>query len=38
VDFLINLLAIITGLGAQLIAVIFPITHNLNPLLVAIAG
>jgi uncharacterized RDD family membrane protein YckC len=39
VDFLlINLVAIITGLGAQLIASIFPITHNLKPLLVAIAG
>jgi uncharacterized RDD family membrane protein YckC len=39
VDFLlINLVAIITGLGAQLIASIFPITHNLKPLFVAIAG
>jgi uncharacterized RDD family membrane protein YckC len=35
---LINLVAIITGLGAQLIASIFPITHNLKPLFVAIAG
>jgi uncharacterized RDD family membrane protein YckC len=35
---LINLVAIITGLGAQLIASIFPITKNLKPLLVAIAG
>jgi uncharacterized RDD family membrane protein YckC len=39
VDFLlINLVAIITGLGAQLIASIFPITKNLKPLFVAIAG
>jgi uncharacterized RDD family membrane protein YckC len=39
VDFLlINLAAIITGLGAQLIASIFPITKNLKPLLLAIAG
>ena len=39
VDFLlINLVAIITGLGAQLIASIFPITKDLKPLLVAIAG
>jgi uncharacterized RDD family membrane protein YckC len=39
VDFLlINLVAIITGLGAQLIASIFPITHNLKPLFLAIAG
>jgi uncharacterized RDD family membrane protein YckC len=30
--------AIITGLGAQLIASIFPITKNLEPLFVAIAG
>ena len=35
---LINLVAIITGLGAQLIASIFPITNNLKPLFVAIAG
>jgi uncharacterized RDD family membrane protein YckC len=35
---LINLVAIITGLGAQLIASIFPITHNLKPLFLAIAG
>jgi uncharacterized RDD family membrane protein YckC len=35
---LINLVAIITGLGAQLIASIFPITKNLKPLFVAIAG
>jgi uncharacterized RDD family membrane protein YckC len=39
VDFLlIDLVAIITGLGAQLIASIFPITKNLKPLFVAIAG
>jgi uncharacterized RDD family membrane protein YckC len=39
VDFLlINLVAIITGLGAQLVASIFPITKNLKPLFVAIAG
>jgi uncharacterized RDD family membrane protein YckC len=35
---LISLVAIITGLGAQLIASIFPITKNLKPLFVAIAG
>jgi uncharacterized RDD family membrane protein YckC len=35
---LINLVAIITGLGAELIASIFPITHNLKPLFLAIAG
>ena len=35
---LINLVAIITGLGAQLVASIFPITNNLKPLFVAIAG
>ena len=34
---LINLVAIITGLGAQLIASIFPITKNLKPLFLAIA-
>jgi len=34
----INLVAIITGLGAQLIASIFPITKNLKPLFLAIAG
>jgi uncharacterized RDD family membrane protein YckC len=39
VDFLIiNLAAIITGLGAQLIASIFPITKNLKPFFLAIAG
>jgi uncharacterized RDD family membrane protein YckC len=39
VDFLlINLVAIITGLGAQLIASIFPITKNLKPIFLAIAG
>jgi uncharacterized RDD family membrane protein YckC len=39
VDFLlINLVAIITGLGAQLIASIFPITKNLKPFLLVIAG
>ena len=38
-DFLlIDLAAIITGLGAELIISIFPITKNLKPLLVAIAG
>jgi uncharacterized RDD family membrane protein YckC len=35
---LINLVALITGLGAQLIASIFPITKNLKPVLLAIAG
>jgi uncharacterized RDD family membrane protein YckC len=35
---IINLVAIITGLGAQLIASIFPITKNLKPLFLAIAG
>ena len=35
---LINLVAIITGLGAELIASIFPITKNLKPLFLAIAG
>jgi uncharacterized RDD family membrane protein YckC len=35
---LINLVAIITGLGAQLIASIFPITKNLKPLFLAIAA
>lgn len=35
---LINLVAIITGLGAQLVASIFPITHDLKPLFLAIAG
>ncbi len=34
----INLVAIITGLGAQLIASIFPITKNLKPLFLAIAA
>ena len=39
VDFLIiNLVAIITGLGVQLVASIFPITKDLKPLFVAIAG
>ncbi len=39
VDFLlINLVAIIVGLGAQLIASIFPITKNLKPLFLVIAG
>ncbi len=38
-DFLlIDLVAIITGLGVQLIASIFPITKDLKPLLLAIAG
>ena len=35
---LINLVAIITGLGVQLIASIFPITKNLKPVFLAIAG
>lgn len=35
---LINLVAIITGLGIQLVASIFPITKNLKPLFRAIAG
>jgi uncharacterized RDD family membrane protein YckC len=34
----INLVAIITGVGVQLIASIFPITKNLKPLFLAIAG
>ena len=39
VDFLlINLAAIITGLGAQLIASIFPITKNLKPVFLTIAA
>ena len=39
VDFLlINVVAIITGLGAQLIASIFPITKNLKPVFLVIAG
>jgi len=39
VDFLlINVAAIITGVGAQLIASIFPITKNLKPVFLAIAG
>jgi uncharacterized RDD family membrane protein YckC len=35
---LINFAAIITGLGAELIASIFPITKDLKPVLLAIAG
>ena len=35
---LINVVAIITGLGAEIIVSIFPITKNLKPLFVAIAG
>jgi uncharacterized RDD family membrane protein YckC len=35
---LINLVAIIVGVGAQLIASVFPITKNLKPLFVAIGG
>ncbi len=35
---LITLVGIVTGLGAQLIADIFPITKNLRPLFLAIAG
>jgi uncharacterized RDD family membrane protein YckC len=35
---LINFVAIITGLGAELIASIFPITKNLKPVFLAIAG
>jgi uncharacterized RDD family membrane protein YckC len=39
VDFLlINLVAIIVGLGTELIVGIFPITKNLKPLFLAIAG
>ncbi len=39
VDFLfINLAAIITGLGAEMVASIFPITKDLKPLFLAIAG
>ena len=39
VDFLlINLAAVITGLGAELLVGIFPITKNLKPLFLAIAG
>jgi uncharacterized RDD family membrane protein YckC len=39
VDFLlINLVAIITGLGAELIVGIFPITKNLKPFFLAIAA
>jgi uncharacterized RDD family membrane protein YckC len=35
---IINFVAIITGLGVELIASIFPITKNLKPLFLAIAG
>jgi uncharacterized RDD family membrane protein YckC len=35
---LINLVAIITGVGAELIVSVFPITKDLKPLFVAIAG
>ena len=35
---LINVVAIIAGLGVELIVSIFPITKNLKPLFVAIAG
>jgi uncharacterized RDD family membrane protein YckC len=35
---LINLVAIITGLGVQLVASIFPITKGLTPVFLAIAG
>jgi uncharacterized RDD family membrane protein YckC len=35
---IINLVAIITGLGAELVASIFPITKNLKPLFLALAG
>ena len=35
---IINLVAIITGLGVELIASIFPITKNLKPLFLAIAA
>jgi uncharacterized RDD family membrane protein YckC len=39
VDFLlINLVAIVTGLGAQLVVGIFPLTKNLKPFFLAIAG
>ncbi len=35
---LINLVALITGLGAELIVGLFPITKNLKPVFLAIAG
>jgi uncharacterized RDD family membrane protein YckC len=35
---LINLVAIVTGVGAELVVSIFPITKNLKPIFVAIAG
>jgi uncharacterized RDD family membrane protein YckC len=35
---IINFVAIVTGLGIELIASIFPITKNLKPLFLAIAG
>ena len=35
---LINVVAIITGLGIELVVSVFPITKNLKPLFVAIAG
>ncbi len=35
---LINLVAIITGLGAELIVSVFPITKNLKPVFLAVAG
>jgi uncharacterized RDD family membrane protein YckC len=35
---LINLVAIITGVGAEIVASIFPITKDLKPFLLAIAG
>ncbi len=35
---LINLVAIITGLGAELVVGVFPITKNLKPLFLALAG
>jgi uncharacterized RDD family membrane protein YckC len=37
-ELLINLVAIITGLGVALVAAIFPITKNLKPLFVVIGG
>ena len=35
---IINFVAIVTGLGAELVVSVFPITKNLKPLFVAIAG
>lgn len=35
---LINVVAIITGLGIELVVSVFPVTKNLKPLFVAVAG